>query len=341
MIKFLVPFLEAFFIAIISGFVLMRLAKKIKWKERISKRHIHSPGARRVGGIVVILAYLGAIFFNKDLVITPEIWGVLGVSVFVVLMGIIDDIKEIIWKMQLFSQILAAVFVFIIGIRIYYVTNPLTGGIINLDSGLGVIISSLLVIIWLVLVMNSLNWIDGVDGLSGGITFISSLTILFLSLRGEVNQPPIAILASALAGASLGFLIFNFNPSRMLSGTSGSMFMGLTLAVLAIISGTKIATASLVLAIPIVDFLWVIGRRMRQRSSIFKPDMSHLHYRLMESGWSQKKIALSFYLITALIAIVALNTRAIGKLITIIIAFVIMAVASQLIDKKDSSQSDL
>jgi UDP-GlcNAc:undecaprenyl-phosphate/decaprenyl-phosphate GlcNAc-1-phosphate transferase len=337
MIKFLIPFIVAFLAAVIVGYLFLFLAAKISWKERIAPRHIHKREVRRIGGIVMVMSFILAIFVNSDLVITPELWGFAGVSIFIVVAGIIDDIKEISWKMQFFTQILSAFFIFIIGIRIYYITNPISGGVINLDTGLGVIISAILVVFWLMLTMNSLNWIDGIDGLSGGIALISSIAIFFLSIKGEVNQPPIAIISAALSGAILGFLIFNFNPSKMLAGTSGAMFMGFALAILAIYSGTKIATASLVLAIPIIDLISVIIQRIRHRKSIFKADMRHLHFRLMELGWTQREIALVFYAITALIAIVALNTRAIGKLVTIIFAVVIMIASSFLIEGRTVS----
>jgi UDP-GlcNAc:undecaprenyl-phosphate GlcNAc-1-phosphate transferase len=182
-------------------------------------------------------------------------------------------------------------------------------------------------VVWIVLMMNSMNWLDGIDGLSGGITLIGSLTIFFLSLKPEVNQPPVAILAIVLAGSVLGFLAFNFNPSQVLAGTSGSLFMGFFLAVLAVFSGTKIATALLVMALPVIDFVWVIGERIRNKKSIFKPDRKHLHFKLLELGWSQKKINIFFYIITLAVAAIALNTRFIGKSITFFLVAVIMAVA--------------
>ena len=109
-----------------------------------------------------------------------------------------------------------------------------------------------------------------------------------------------------------------------MAGTAGSMFMGFALATLAIFSGTKIATTLLILTVPLVDFLWVIWERWKKKQSIFIPDKNHLHYKLLELGWSQKKIAVSFYIITGIIAIIALNTRAIGKSITLFLFVIIM-----------------
>jgi len=142
-----------------------------------------------------------------------------------------------------------------------------------------------------------------------------------------------------LAGSVLGFLVFNFNPSRILAGTSGSMFMGFSLAVLAIFSGTKIATALLVLALPIIDLVWVIGERIRQKKSIFKPDRNHLHYKLLELGWSQSKINALFYFITLIMAAIALNTRILGKSITFLAATLLLVLALAVINNKTKRNS--
>jgi len=334
MLKYLIPFLIAFIIAIIFIILGIILGRKIKKNVREGIRHIHSKRIFRFGGIAIIIAFNSAIIFNKDLVITPQLWGILAASWAIMIVGTWDDFKEMFWKAQLFYQVTIAVFVFIMGIRIYYITNPLTGGILNLDTGIGVLFSAILVIFWITLMINALNWLDGIDGLSGGITFIGAITIFFLSLKPEVNQPPMAILAMSLAGASLGFLIFNFYPSRILAGTAGSMFMGFSLAVLAIFAGTKIATSLLVMSLPLIDFIWVIGERYRSGRSIFKADKSHLHHKLIELGWSQKKISLFFYLVTILISIIALNTRTIGKSITLILTALIVLIFLTFINKK-------
>ncbi|MFA5961803.1 MAG: MraY family glycosyltransferase [Parcubacteria group bacterium] len=332
--KYLVPFLEAFFFTILLIVVILPLAKKIPWGKRLAKRHIHKKGVYRIGGIAMVLAFNLAIIFNRDLVISPELFGFMFASIVLMLVGVRDDIKEIYWKTQLFFQMAISVLVFVLGVRIYYVTNPFVGGTINLNLGSTVFFSLLLVVFWIVFVINAVNWIDGVDGLSGGISLISVGTIFILSFKPEVNQPPVAIISSILLGTLLGFLVFNFNPARIIAGTSGAMFMGLSLAVLAIFSGTKIATAILVLTIPLVDFVWVIGERLRRGESIFRADNNHLHHKLLEIGWSQRKIASYYYLATLLIAIVALNTRTFGKSITLVLAVSIMLAISFLINRR-------
>jgi UDP-GlcNAc:undecaprenyl-phosphate/decaprenyl-phosphate GlcNAc-1-phosphate transferase len=333
-LKYLTPFILSFFLSVIFTPPAIYLSRKIKWKGRDSSRHIHKKEITRIGGVVMVMVFICAVFLNRDLYITSEIYGIMIASVFLMLVGLWDDLREMYWKIQLFFQVAVSILIFIFGIRIYFITNPATGGIINLDTGLGVLVSIILVIFWTLLIINSMNWLDGIDGLSGGVTFISAMTILFLSLKSEVNQPPIAILASIIAGLVLGFLIFNFYPARAMAGTSGSFFMGFALAVLAIIAGTKIATALLILAVPIIDFLWVIGERIKNNKSIFRADKRHLHYKLLQLGWSERKISFCYWFVTILISIVALNTRSIGKGITLAIAVAIMLAVLIAINRK-------
>lgn len=304
--------------------------------ERNESRHIHPLNVSRLGGLVMVVAFNVAIFLNHDLVMTPELYGFCFGSIILLVVGFLDDLKELFWKIQLFIQVAVAVLVFIMGIRIYYVTNFLTGGILHLDAGFGLIVSVVLVIFWIVLVINAINWADGIDGMASGITLITAVTIFILTFRPEVNQPPIAILCSILIGTILGFLIFNFNPSMIIAGTAGAMFMGFSLAVMSIFSGAKVATAFLVLSVPIIDFLWVILERIKNQKSIFLPDKNHLHYKLLELGWSQKKIVLSYWTVTVIIAIIALNTRVIGKGVAFFVIAAIMVSVLIIVNKKIS-----
>lgn len=339
MLQYLYPFMAAFLLAIALLFLFIYLLGKVKWRGRDSERHIHQPGVSRIGGLAMVLAFNLVILLDRTLVISPELWGFMFGTLALLVIGVWDDLRELYWKSQLFFQIAAAVFVFIVGVRIYYITNPLTGGIIRLDSGFGVVFSALLVIIWILAVINALNWSDGIDGLSGSVTFITAATIFFLSLTPDVNQPPIAIISAILAGAALGFLVFNFYPSKVLAGTSGSMFMGFSLAVLAVFAGTKIATAILVLIVPLIDFLWVIGQRLRSGQSIFQPDKNHLHHKLMQMGWSQRKITLAYIGITLIMAALALNTRSVGKGVTLVFSAIITVSALIFINKRTVDQA--
>ncbi len=334
MIKYILPFLVSFALSIFFILILMPAAKRINWKGRDDERHLSGKNILRIGGIAMILSFNLAIIFNRDLFISPQLYGMMAASLILLAVGLWDDIREIFWKTQFFFQIAAAVLVFIMGVRIYFITNPLNGGILDLGSGAGEVLAAFLVIFWILLIINAMNWLDGVDGLSGGITFIGAVTIFFLSLKPEVNQPPVAIISAIVAGATGAFLLFNFYPSMILAGTSGSMFMGFSLAVMAIFAGTKIATSLLVLVIPLIDFVWVIGERIKNRKSIFKPDRNHLHYKLLELGWSQRKINFYYYGVTILISAVALNTRAAGKAVALFLAAAVAVAAFLIINKK-------
>ncbi|NTV40972.1 MAG: undecaprenyl/decaprenyl-phosphate alpha-N-acetylglucosaminyl 1-phosphate transferase [Candidatus Moranbacteria bacterium] len=336
---FLTPFLVAFFLALLflgtivwvvkNGFVSISGG-------RLSSRHIHDKKISRFGGLAIILSFILTLFFDKNLMISSQLAGVLIASLAILAVGIFDDIWQLSWKKQLFFQIITALFVFFIGIRLEYISNPL-GGVFFFTGDVGFVLNLILVVFWILLISNAMNWVDGVDGVSGGISAIGFLTIFFVSIRPEVNQPPLGIVAMALLGSVLAFVIFNFNPAKILAGTSGSFFMGFILAMLALFAGAKIATTLLVLAVPVIDALWVIFERLGSGERIFEADKKHLHYRLLELGWSQRKICLFYWLVTALIASIALNVGAFGKLAIFFIIFTLMIVFYFLIRKKTAS----
>lgn len=316
---YLVPFFVSFsssilFIVIINYFS-SRFFKE-KNNLRKEKRHLRNK-VSRMGGVAIFLAFMVAIIWDNNLIITKDIWGILAGSVVMVLGGFWDDIREINWKKQVLFQIVAISCIFIFGARINFISNP-WGEAFYLDTFWGIILGIAIGVLWSMLVMNSMNWIDGIDGLSAGIFFIVTVAIFLLALKPEVNQPPVSIIAIALAGSILGFLIFNFPPAKIMAGSSGVFFIGFIIASLSIFAGTKIATTLLILFIPAIDFFWVIIRRLKAGKSIFLADREHLHHKLLDLGWSQKNINLLFYFITTLVALVALNIRGLGKIIIIL-----------------------
>jgi len=336
---FLIPFLVSFFLAVIFLIGIIKLFKTkdfLNKNSRTSLRHIHRQEILRFGGVAIILAFVATLLLDKNLVISTQLLRVLLLSGGILLFGLLDDLWELSWQKQLIFQMATALAVFWSGIQLTYITNPF-GGIFTFGYGFGYALSLILVVAWILLIINAMNWVDGVDGVSGGITAIGALAIFFVSLRPEVNQPPVGIIAVALLGTMLAFLVFNFNPAKILAGTSGSIFMGFILAILALFAGAKIATTLLVLAIPVIDALWVIFERLGVRSSIFRADKRHLHYRLMELGWSQRKICFFYWLVTGLIAFVSLNVGARGKLFVFLVVIVGMIFGYFLIRKRHSN----
>jgi UDP-GlcNAc:undecaprenyl-phosphate GlcNAc-1-phosphate transferase len=316
---FLTPFLISFSVSVLLLIFLLFLQRSCNVCDtRISDRHVHKSGVSRFGGIAIITSFLIAIFFNRHLVVSVQLLGVLIASIAILLLGVFDDIRQVSWKIQLFFQVLIVLFVYSMGVRLEYISNPF-GGIFLFASGVGYMISLLLSVGWVIFLMNAINWIDGTDGVAGGVSLIGGTVIFLLSLRPEVNQPPVAIILASFMGGLVAFLIMNFHPAKILAGTSGAMFMGFILAIMAIFAGAKIATTLLVLAVPIVDALWVIGERYKTGNSIFSSDRRHLHFKLIEMGWSIKKISFFYWGITIIVAVISLNTGAVGKAITFLL----------------------
>jgi len=254
------------------------------------------------------------------------LWGILSGVGLILVVGLIDDIWKLNWQFQLFFQICVAVIVFVSGVQIEYITNPF-GGLIHLAWGASLLPGFFIGVFWIVLLMNAINWLDGIDGLSGGVSLISALAIFILAIKPEVNQPPVGIISIALIGAILGFLIFNFYPAKIMAGTSGSFFLGFMLASLSIFAGTKIATTLLVLTIPIVDAIAVMVQRFYFGKSIFKADSSHLHHKLLHRGWSQKKISWFFYSITFLLFYLAVSINIFDKMMIILLTTIVVLIA--------------
>jgi UDP-GlcNAc:undecaprenyl-phosphate GlcNAc-1-phosphate transferase len=257
----------------------------------------------RAGGHGIYLAFLLAVvaslwLWPREPAELHRIQGLLlGVAVLVPF-AVWDDFKRLGALPQLAAQLLVAAVPVAFGITISSISNPFApppfGGIIPLQPWLAVPAT----LAWLVLMMNSLNWLDTMDGLAGGVGAIASI-ILFL-VCVSLNQTTIALLPLALAGACLGFIPYNFNPARVFMGTTGSMFLGYALGVIAIIGGAKIATTLLVLGVPVLDALLVIVQRsMAGRHPWRGGDRRHLVHRLLGAGLTQRKIALLVYAICA------------------------------------------
>jgi UDP-GlcNAc:undecaprenyl-phosphate/decaprenyl-phosphate GlcNAc-1-phosphate transferase len=169
--------------------------------------------------------------------------------------------------------------------------------------------------------INSINWIDGLDGLSSGVSFIAAVTLGLISLTTQVGQPLIAVLCFALAGSLLGFLRWNFHPATIFAGTSGVQFVGYTLAVLAVLGTAKVAVALLVLGVPIIDTFWIIVRRVSQGRSPFTPDRSHIHHRLLDLGLSHRQTVLVIYGLCLVLALLALLLTGVSQLYAFIGVF--------------------
>lgn len=311
--KFFLPFALAFLFSVALLAFAVFLSGKFLPDVRDEKGRLHKR-ISRFGGVALVLSFLAAVAMNGDIEISPQLIGLLVGAVLVLFVGSWDDLVPLPWIAQMLFQVVLGSLIFLFGMRAWVVTNPF-GEPLFLRPEEWALPSFLIGLLWTVLVMNAVNWADGVDGLLGGVALVAFSAIFLVSLRPDVNQPAVAVLAAILVGLSLGFLLFNVPPARIIAGTAGAFFIGFMIAALSLFAGAKIATALLVLSVPVLDALFVVRGRIRDGVSPFRGgDARHLHDKLRETGWSDRRIAFSYAAVSAVAAIAALSLPTLGKL---------------------------
>ena len=286
-------------------------------------RKVHKKPIPRMGGLAIYLGFVLAVLASMH--VNREIAGLLLGGTMILIVGIIDDMFQLSAKVKLLGQIGAALVLVMFNIRIEWLTNPF-GEMLYVDY-----FSVPLTILWVVGLTNTVNLIDGLDGLAAGVSTIASITILLVAL--QQNFWTVAILTAALAGAALGFLQHNFNPAKIFMGDTGSMVLGFMLAAVSILGTVKsAATIALVvpimaLGLPIMDTAFAIIRRYMNGRPIFKPDKGHLHHRLLELGLTQKQAVLLMYVISGCLGISAIALTEVNKFLGAGIIILLLAVA--------------
>jgi len=332
---FFLPLLVASGISFLTTPLVILLAKKYGLidnpKTHQLSKVVHQYPVPRGGGLPIFISLLTALFF---LPLNKSLAGILLGATVTLVVGLIDDkFEEKISPLaRLMTNFLAAGLVVGAGIGIAFITNPLTGGIIQLDQPRIVfeflnkshsiwVVSDLLALFWISWCMNFVGWSAGLDGQLPGFVTIAAFVIGLLSLRftQDVTQWPVVILAAITAGAYLGFLPWNFYPQKIMPGYGGKSLAGFLLGVLSILSGAKFATAILVLSIPLLDAIFVVWKRLAEGRSPFLGGREHLHHRLLDLGWGKRKIALFYWLGSGLMGILALNLNSQQKFYTIIL----------------------
>ena len=322
--------------------VITPLIKRLTAKAKIldypqSERKIHKQPIPLLGGaavylsfVIALLAYLQLGHPNFDIVPQKFFLAVILGGLVLILGGAFDDKfnlpPKILW---LFPALASLIIVWSgIGVGITFLSNPF-GNPIRLDYHftfyiLHFSLPAIFIWLWMMGMTFTTKLLDGLDGLCAGISLIGALTLFALSLTPRLNQPITATIAIIFTGSLAGYLVYAFHPASIFLGEGGSTFLGFMLGVLSVILGGKIATALLVMGIPILDVAWVIVRRLWYGSSPFSGDRKHLHFRLLDVGLSHRQAVLVLYLITAVFGSVAVFLQSFGKLIALVILFFVM-----------------
>ncbi len=268
-----------------------------------SQRKVHGRAMPRLGGLVIYMAFVPAALVSSSF--KPPVLGLACGATLMVILGMVDDIRGLSPRVKLAGQTLAALSVIPFGVKVAFITNPVTNEILHLG-----ILAVPVTVFWLVAVTNAVNLIDGLDGLAGGVSCIAALTMAVIALLqfklfGISGQLEIMLLALLLAASVLGFLKYNFHPASIFLGDSGSMLLGFSLGVISVMGLTKSATAIsviiplVVMGIPLFDTMMAIVRRYQEHRPIFQPDREHLHHQLLARGFSHRGAVLSIYGVSA------------------------------------------
>ncbi|HQM95777.1 MAG TPA: MraY family glycosyltransferase [Clostridia bacterium] len=315
--SYLYTFLASFVIAFGLSPLVVKFAKAkkiLKYPKR--NRDVHTEPVPLLGGTAIIISFALAVFLNyllnPNFIVTIEVIGLTAGIVIVAVMGILDDVYDLKPVIKAAFQFAAAITtVAISGSKIAYFTN--LGSKNNLVY-LPDIISFIATVLWIFMLTNAFNIIDGLDGLTTGTAIICSLTLFFVTFvrpdAGLVGEY-IPILLIALSGAAAGFLPFNFNPAKLYLGETGAAFLGFCIAVISI-QGTMKAHAAIAvfipliaMGLPILDISLAYFRRIIMKKPIAVGDRDHIHHRLMKMGLSQKKTVLILYLLDIVFGVTA------------------------------------
>ncbi len=326
-------FFTALVISVAATAVVRYVARALEivdWPD--GERKLHSSPIPLLGGVAIFLAFWSvvayAMFFTDRLaphIVPRQLWGLFFASLILMVMGSVDDVRSFSPRIRLMITAIAVLIALLGGVSLSQITNPF-GGALLLDFwkihlgtlGTWVVVGDSLVFCWLMGMMFTTKILDGLDGLAAGIVTIGLFVIYFLTLTKKFYQPDVGLLALIAAGAVLGFLCFNFHPAKIFLGEGGSLLLGFLLGVLAVISGGKIATALLVMAVPILDLARVMYVRWRHGRSVFQGDREHLHFRLRDAGFSERGAVLFLYAVAAVFGATTLFLQSKFKLITLV-----------------------
>ncbi len=276
------------------------------------------------GTFIPILLFLGYTKISLGIILAGSL---------LVLIGLLDDKSDVNPYIRIITNTISALIIVASGVAIPYITNPL-GGILHLDTfhvtfsffGIHTFIvwSSIFALLWILWTINIIGWSAGVEGQMPGFVAIAAVILGILALRywGDTQTSQVLYLSAITSGAFIGFLPWNFYPQKIMPGYGGKTLAGLLLAVLGILSYGKVGTALLVLGIPTIDAIFTLARRIQSRKSPVWADRGHLHHRLLDLGWGKRRIAIFYWVVTAVLGTIALSVTSKQKLFVLLLVAV-------------------
>ena len=304
----LLVFLVAFGLSLFSTPLAIKIAPKIGAVD-VPKdaRRMHKRAIPRFGGLAIYIGTVGTllIFGDDHGELIPVIIG--GTAIYI--LGVVDDLKNLKPGVKFAIELIIATVMYEMGLRIRFIANYFGEGHWNFGS----ILCFVVTVLWIVGITNTINLVDGLDGLAAGITAIASLCIAYVAyIHGsQYGMMTVCLAMVALAGATTGFLPYNFYPAKIFMGDGGSLFLGFMIAVLSVVGPLKrstviaVAVPVIVLGIPIFDTFFAIIRRAVKRQPIMQADRGHLHHRLMDSGYGQRRAVIMLYGISGIMGMAA------------------------------------
>ncbi len=338
----IIAFIVVFVLSFGLSFGLTPLARRLGFRwgivDKPRSRHIHPNVTSKFGGLAMYVSFTAAVIVAQFLPVVRtddkeiiRLFGLLFGGAFLFIFGIFDDKREFGAIPQYTAQLFAAAVAVLFLIIIEQFNNPLTG---DPTDKWPYFVTVTLTLFWLGFMMNTVNWLDGLDGLAAGVCAVAALMI-FLHAAFRLDQVSVSLLPLALLGATLGFLPFNFHPAKIFMGSNGSLFLGYTIGVLGIIGGAKVATVLLVMGLPLLDVVWQIVRRLSEGENPVKGDRGHVHYRLLDLGLSPRHIVLIYYAFCAIFGGIALVVASrLFKLIALMVMGAVVGSGFLLLSRK-------
>jgi UDP-GlcNAc:undecaprenyl-phosphate GlcNAc-1-phosphate transferase len=331
-LQYLLVFITSLGLAALLTPLAGRVGRRLGIVDRPGGRRAHRGEIPRLGGVPLFLAFVAAVAVGQVLGIPTadakepvRLLGLLAGGGFLFVVGLIDDRWELGPVPQFAAHFAAAIIAILTHIQLERFNNPLT----DKEVVLPVIAYVPLTVLWVTGMITTVNWLDGLDGLSAGVGAI--LCVVLAVHMHSVGQPSVAILPLALLGALVGFLPYNFAPARVFLGSAGAFFLGYALSTLGLIAGARVAAVLLVVGLPMVDVAWQIFDRLRHRRSPARGDRGHLHFRLLDLGLSQRAIVLLYWSFCALFGVLTLTISSrlyklvalvgIGVLVVVVLAW--------------------